>query len=336
MYVLLKALSTLANKEHIQELIKKFISNTCSEKERKLLFHYIQRSDNDELLKDIIDQEFFNLSDGKLPEKESDHLYEKISKGINRKDKFSIYSVYKIAASLIIVLISALIFLHFNVRKITYTTAYGEVMKIQLPDNSSVILNANSSIEFKKDGFAKNDRELWLKGEAFFNIRTLNGKAFIVYAEGMNVEVLGTQFNIKSRRGNTNVFLREGKVKLNHQKINKEITLLPGEMAEYKEDKQMINTKKAKSENYLSWIDNKLMFDRMTLSEIAAILNDNYGLQVVFDHESFGKLVFTGSTPADNLDILFGSIEKLFGLVIEKKNDKIIIKKLPEPSDRSR
>ena len=326
----------MANKEYIQELIQKFIRDTCTNDERDLLFQFLQESENDELLKAIIDQEYYKFSDRKIDPEVSDEIYTTISKDINpKRERIYLLPVVKYAASFTLIIVSAIFFIYFTSGKVEYHTAYGEVLDIQLPDSSRVTLNANSSIRYNKRDFS-NARKLQLQGEAFFRVKKLDNQEFIVQTDGMNVEVLGTQFNVKSRHNATNVVLSEGIVKINMKEINNELTLIPGEMVEYNKDQRIFDKKVVKTDNYISWVNNKLIFEKSTLSEIANTLKDNYGIKVVFNPGSLGDSVFTGSTPADDLDILFGSIEKLFNLNIEEENDKIIVKKLPEPSDRSR
>src|SRR5688572_14328268 len=79
-------------------------------------------------------------------------------------------------------------------------TAYGQVTRQQLPDGSEVILNANSSISYS-DGWEKGgEREVWVKGEAFFKVaKTATKSKFIVHTDQLDVVVTGTQFNVVSR-----------------------------------------------------------------------------------------------------------------------------------------
>jgi transmembrane sensor len=123
--------------------------------------------------------------------------------------------------------------------------------------------------------------------------------------------------------------LSEGIVRINVPKLNQEVDLKPGELAEYTEKSESLTTTNANLNTNMSWLDNRLVFDQERLSEIAKVIIDNYGLSVVFDEKLLEELVFSGSTPADDLSILFDSMEKLFGLAIERQNDVLIIKLLP-------
>ncbi len=83
---------------------------------------------------------------------------------------------------------------------ITHKTSYGETQLIKLPDSSSVLLNANSSISYQEDWLESSERNVTLMGEAFFNVHhTKDHRRFFVHANAVTVEVLGTSFNVLNR-----------------------------------------------------------------------------------------------------------------------------------------
>ncbi|HEX2628497.1 MAG TPA: FecR domain-containing protein, partial [Chitinophagaceae bacterium] len=123
----------------------------------------------------------------------------------------------------------------------TMGTAFGQTRQVILPDQSIVMLNANSSIEFdpKWDGKAK--REVWLKGEAFFDVKHLHQQGaikesdrFVVHVGNTAVEVLGTSFNVSDRRQVTKVVLQTGSVRVDFADKNiASVMMSPGEMMQY-------------------------------------------------------------------------------------------------------
>ena len=97
----------------------------------------------------------------------------------------------------------------------TYVTRYGETQTILLPDSSTVLLNANSRLTLSTDW--TDTREVWLEGEAFFRVRKIKRITspasaehvkFIVRTDRLNVEVLGTEFNVRQRSEKTAVLLK--------------------------------------------------------------------------------------------------------------------------------
>jgi transmembrane sensor len=85
--------------------------------------------------------------------------------------------------------------------KLAVQTEYGKLKQVLLPDSSSIVLNANSKIEYDKNWSKGKRREVWLEGEAFFDVRHLNQDTtqvstydqFVVHTEDLDVEVLGKQ-----------------------------------------------------------------------------------------------------------------------------------------------
>ena len=130
--------------------------------------------------------------------------------------------VWLAAASIAALLLigAALWFTNRNTESsLVFATNYGEMKTLTLPDDSKVILNGNSSIRFKSNWDKNEPREIWLEGEAYFNVTHVNKdtsqiqpfERFLVYTNDLTVEVLGTSFNIRKRRGKTEVVLEVGK-----------------------------------------------------------------------------------------------------------------------------
>ena len=234
---------------------------------------------------------------------------------------------YKIAASLLFfILIGASVFIYQH-RTTTITTSYGESRTLFLPDSTKVTLNSNSSIQFSASNFTSKKREVWLKGEAFFAVvHKTNHQNFLVHTSQLQVEVLGTKFDVNSRRGKTRVVLEEGKVKLDLQSAHAApVIMQPGELVEFSEKDKTPTRKTVDLGNYLSWKNNRLIFMSTSLLEISHILEDNYGYKVTFGDEAIAKRKFTGSASSENLQELFEKLSTVFGLNIQQDNNRLII-----------
>src|SRR5206468_2094273 len=148
-----------------------------------------------------------------------------------------------IAAAVLLVVVSGFIFWNTNHKK-TLNSGYGAISLYQLPDGSHVTLNANSKITIKKTWEENTDREVWLQGEAFFRVqKTQNKNKFIVHANGMDIIVTGTQFNVISRDDESSVLLTEGSVTLRTAN-GKEIKMKPGDFVKVEDEvpaRQMVD-----------------------------------------------------------------------------------------------
>ncbi|HTE31784.1 MAG TPA: FecR domain-containing protein [Chryseolinea sp.] len=246
---------------------------------------------------------------------------------------------YKLAASLLLLICVGGFYWSYSHRTVVVVTAYGESRTLILPDSTKVMLNSNSSIRYNTGDFTDSKREIWLNGEAFFAVvRKTNEQHFLVHTGQLHVEVLGTKFNVNSRRGKTRVVLQEGKVKLDLESKNKPpLYMRPGDMVEFSEKDKTPVKKTVDTNNYLAWRNNRLIFSSTSLLEIAQLLEDNYGYKVVFEEEEIANRKFTGSSPSDNLQELFQKLSIVFDLTIQQDMNILTIQYNKEnPKQRSR
>lgn len=219
-------------------------------------------------------------------------------------------------------------------------TSFGETRTVVLPDQSTVVLNANSRISYSAAWNAKDAREIWLDGEAYFSVvHTDSDQKFIVHtSEDVSVEVLGTTFDVLRRDDRTRVVLNSGSIKLNLYKDEKhqEVLMTPGELLEFKEEPSAYVKKKANAGHFSSWTENKLTFDGTPLSELVTVLEENYGMHVTLADPALEEQKLWGSVPSNDADLLLEAISSSFNFVIEKKGDQILIsnKKEKQPNNK--
>ena len=206
--------------------------------------------------------------------------------------------------------------------KSSIKTAYGQVTHQQLPDGSEVILNANSSISYSEGWEKGSEREVWIKGEAFFKVaRTANKSKFIVHTDQLDVVVTGTQFNVVSRPEKSSVMLTEGSV-LIRTKDGIETRMSPGDFVEL--TNSQLERKAVKEETVIAWTDKKLFFDNTPLSQAVEKIKEHYGEDITIADEALAARTITGIVPNDNLDVLLNALEALDFKVI-RKDGRIII-----------
>lgn len=238
-----------------------------------------------------------------------------------------------VAASFALIAFLSYFFLN-NFQQTTISTDFAEKREMLLPDGSSVILNANSEITFAKNWEGENIREVWLDGEAFFEVVKSRGennapKTFLVHSGNLNVEVLGTSFNLGERRGETKVTLLTGKVKLEN-KLDKSaapLFLEPGEHAEVSTTDKVLKKSKVDTRKYASWVDDLMIFEAAELREIKYVLEDNFGLEVVFEDQKLMQRKFTGIIKTGNIEEFLRTLELSFDINVTNEDGKIIFHK---------
>jgi len=241
----------------------------------------------------------------------------------------------KIAASLLLVVATGLLALQLLNRKQMIATDYGEKRTITLPDHSVVILNANSSLHYADKWDTTTPREVWLEGEAFFDVAHINKdtqhvkpyQRFIVHSDGIIIEVLGTSFNVKSRRGKTNIGLVTGKIKVENSGNSDRpaIVMLPGDYVEYGGKSLLSNQKLERPEKLKDWTRKEIIFTDATLEEIIETLQDNYGYTVETNNDQIRQLKIEGEINVANVDELLTVISTTLTVKVNKSSEKHLV-----------
>lgn len=234
----------------------------------------------------------------------------------------------RLAASLIVLVSASLYFFSDVFFYRTYTAEHGRISFVTLPDGSTVTLNANSSIKVFRDFMDHGSREVWIRGEGFFEVtRKPDGMKFIVHTDHFDVEVLGTKFNVNNRRGKTEVMLAEGKVKL-VAKDRKPLIMKPGDQVSLSDTEDHYKKRVVEPEKFEAWRDNKLTFEDTPLSEVADIIEDYYGVQITIADDVLAARQFTGTLPNNDLEVILMALKTAYPVTIERSNDRILIKRM--------
>lgn len=200
----------------------------------------------------------------------------------------------------------------------TFTTDFSEKITVDLPDNSKVNLNALSSITFNKRDW-KNNRNISLKGEAFFDVE--KGSSFNVNTTTGKVTVLGTEFNVRQRDNFFQVTCYEGLVQIIYK--NNKTKIKPGESFLVLND-LVINNKTDYSKP--QWLSNTSAFKSLPLKEVIAEFERQYNVKVEAKNINT-DLLFTGRFTHNNLDLALKSITQPLQLTYKKSNQTIILKR---------
>ena len=182
----------------------------------------------------------------------------------------------------------------------TYATKYGEQITITLPDNSKVVLNSKSEISFSEKNW-KSNRKLNLKGEAFFKVT--KGSNFTVKTDQGSVTVLGTQFNINTRKEFFDVQCFEGKVQA---KTNKHQSILT-------QGKAFRKTKNSSPINYTitakepTWKEGESSFNNTSLKHVIVALQNQYNIKIDASKIDVNQK-FTGSFTHKNIKVALQTV----------------------------
>lgn len=229
----------------------------------------------------------------------------------------------------------------------------GTKTRVQLPDGTIVIVNADSKISYAAN-FNEKTRDVYLEGEAYFDVAKNKHKPFIVHTNGIDVKVLGTVFNVKAYTSDSTVetTLIEGSVqvfKTNNYNAPL-VTLKPNEKAtflkntsnnkHYEEAKQLVVDSQSKlytssvvksaidsSIREISWVHNKLSFENETLIEMIPSLERWFNVEIEVEQSAYFNKKMRVHFENETLEQVLQSIDILVPLQYSIKNNKVHIYK---------
>lgn len=222
-------------------------------------------------------------------------------------------------------------------RKDSVRAGLGEKVHKTLPDGSVVILNSDTRIRYPRDLGRRRSRDVWMDGEAFFKVaKDPGGKPFVVHAGHFDVEVTGTQFNLRSGTEGSSILLTEGSVTVRLPDGSTR-RMVPGDYFASSDDTTSAAEKPTagidrgvrKPEDVLSWLDRSLVFEDTPLAEVAREIGVRYQVGVVTGSERIARLRVTGILPNDNLEILLKSLEATVDVRVRRDGATIHIDEAP-------
>ena len=178
----------------------------------------------------------------------------------------------------------------------------GGEYSLALADGTRIKINSDSKLTFPHR-FMGEERRVRLEGEALFDVVKDKEHPFIVKTDDMEVEALGTTFNVKAYEDDARIIatLFSGSVRVSAGRYN--VILSPDEGAIWRRKSGKLAVRKLDNSNYAKmWRDNELVFSGETLEEIAVILNRMYNVQIVFKSDEIKKFRFTGVICNNSLD----------------------------------
>jgi ferric-dicitrate binding protein FerR (iron transport regulator) len=294
-----------------EELIKKWLDNNLTTKEQNA---FEQLEDYKELI-----QMDTALKSFRAPEFSVDDNYESLKPKLRPHTKKSnqwYKPLLKVAA---ILAICFSVYFYSTTTNTEVSTPIAQSTLVELPDTSTVNLNANSTLSFNKSNWTTN-REVQLNGEAFFKVA--KGQKFDVVTTQGTVSVLGTQFNVKNRNNYFEVTCYEGVVAVSHNKDY--VKLYPGDIFKILNGKLFAAEKEIATQP--TWLRGESSFKNVTLQHVVDELKNQYNIDIILDKADATRL-FTGSFTHKNLGLALQSVTIPLNLSYSKTDKSILLKR---------
>ena len=317
-YVDMNLFENIMDTEYIRKLIIGHFLGNLSDTEKKELFQWLQvDKKNQQLFSEMSDwwaishvpyfssrvELGFQKHFGELMAKEA---------GVSSKRIFFIRPWLQIVATVMIMLAIGGLSYYAGVLTdeqdseiIRFQTSVplGSRSKVTLADGSVVWLNAGSSLSYNKD-FSEKSRDVYLTGEAYFEVTPDSLKPFIVNSDNLSVKVLGTTFDVRAYQDEelVNVVLRTGKVDvaLNNEPDTKIIRLQPNEKLSYNKIDNELKKTTVNADDVCDWVNGKMKFTKIPFGILARDFERKYNIKIVIESNSLQEEAFTGSFTSEH------------------------------------
>jgi len=205
-------------------------------------------------------------------------------------------------------------------------TAADEVKEVMLDDGSKVLVNGDSRIQYN-DYFPENSiRFVHVWGEAFFDV-IKEPRSFIVVTENATVKAFGTSFSVRYRDEVTRVIVKTGSVGFKAKMLpaSAGAILLKGEMLTYKDESELNPATIVDTDQYLEWVERKIVFDETSLSDVIKDLKNQFDVEIEFADADLGTETITGSFHQQPVEDIISSICLTLNISYNVEDGKYII-----------
>jgi transmembrane sensor len=251
------------------------------------------------------------------------------------KKKFQLRAIYKIAASISIILIATYVAFDYRDLRLWLSgtneqvTPKGNRAMINLEDGTRVWLNADSKLTYPESFAESTVRSVTLEGEAFFDVTENPAKPFVVNTAGMRVRVLGTSFNVRSYNYDQEVrtTLVKGKVMIESDDASGTLTLMPNQQAVFEKQTRKISLEhQVETEEFTSWREGKLSFDDQPLSIIIHELERWYNVTIKVEDQTALTCRFSAKINNKTLEEVMELFEASDGIHYTIEGKQVLIK----------
>jgi transmembrane sensor len=315
--------------EELKTILEKYNLGECSQEELLIVNRFFKAIENQEIpvFKNESDQHQIGIE-----------LKNKIDKAINPEPEiisniFKFSSIYKFAAAAVVIICLSLGYLFVNNQSFSakneialFQTANGKKQEVVLSDGTKVHLNAGSIFKAPKV-FSGTKREVYLEGEAFFEVAKNDKMPFVIISNKLNTQVVGTSFNVKAYPNNKNieVAVMTGKVKVFDQVS--EVYLTPNQKVIYEKASGKLQTQTVSEiANYNAWMNGIMVFEKKSMEEIIRDVSRNYDVEIELVGENIKKCVLNVRFENDSLETVLRILCSYTDAKFIRSGNKIILK----------
>jgi ferric-dicitrate binding protein FerR (iron transport regulator) len=317
---------------YIKIIYKKFLYGTVRKEEFLEMRHELNNLDLPEL-KDLLAEEWNeSINSEVMTDKAKEDIRSKLNFYVEY-DKMQLFRkrMTQVAAVVIlfVFILSALLYIFQPATKVekdfVVTVKQGNRAQVTLPDQSKVWMNSNSRLIYRNG--EKNTREVKLIGEAFFKVFKDKSRPFIVSANNIQVEVLGTSFNVNARQGSETIeiSLVEGSIKLSGSELSQDYMLKPNEKAIYSTLTKSLKIEPTDNEVETAWKDNKFQFKSERFGSVVKRLEEWYGVKIISKCPNIESDLISGTFKGESLETVLETFSIQYKIKYSNKGDTVVV-----------
>jgi ferric-dicitrate binding protein FerR (iron transport regulator) len=308
------------------ELLRKYLINQTSEVESRIVEKWLRENN---LSKEDVD---YALNDPEriwiFDEIKPNEYWAGIQKSITtHKRSARIAFLWKVAASIaVIIALSGVAFIYNNYQnrpQIVFNNS-SQVIKYILPDSSIVSLNAHSKLTFNNNFLRK--RQVTFDGQAFFKVKRNPDKPFVIKTSLSDIKVLGTSFCVSTNGKDAEVIVLTGKVAFYSSQLHSDTVYLEkGEKGLFIAQTGRLEEQINYDQNFLSWENHKLTFDKSPLADVIRDLERFYKVKFIIKSKDIYQLNLTSEFSDTSLNDVLKEIELVLNIKSEINGNTITL-----------
>lgn len=309
---------------HSLELFKKYIQGETTKLESRLVEELLETNDEyrEQSVQYFLESDYTSYPQESLPE-----IFKMEMFRVGKKKHRDGSRIYPLLVTIFFVFLGVTFYLGTNREEVITHRWLTDIQSVNdtLPDGSVFFLNEQSSCSVR-EGFNDEKREIYFEGELYINVSHNKEKPFIIHTQNIDIKVLGTSFNVTSRKDQNvfSLYVETGRVSVTKNDTGEEYQVRAGDILTINKMTNKVS-KNISSSNLNAWATGRYIFTDALLKDVVAIINNNSDKKFVFENDALENCSFTGNFSCNSLGLFVDVLKLSFGFEVSDFEDVYLI-----------
>lgn len=327
----------------MEDLIAKYLQGEAGEEEKKQILIWLQ--EDDEHKKQLVELRDVWLAAGNVPvfgPNSKQRAFKRFERNVSAYEKQKRHTIsvrwMRIAAAVVLLAITLGGGYYAGMNHILDEQQFAEVIQtrfvmgkdskgsVTLPDGTIAWLHADSKLTYPEN-FTGKERKVKLEGEGYFEVMKNEKKPFVVESNQMEITVLGTRFNVKNYdyQQNIETTLLSGRIQIYLPSIDRRVIMEPDQRIKWNRETGEYKLTRVEAENYINWINDKMVFNKHKLSDVIFHLERWYNIEIICDEKVDMNQRLTLTVRRELKDEIFKLLGLITSVTYKIDGDKVYI-----------